>query len=427
MYPFPLTAFTVTSVDNPWTYVVFLVIGFFFGLVLEISGFGNSKKLAAQFYFSDLTVLKVMFGAIVTAMVLLFTGIGLGLVDYNLVYVNTTYLWPMIVGGLIMGVGFIIGGFCPGTSLVSMTTGKIDGFFFVGGVLGGIFLFGETERFYDQWWNVAGYMGRFTLMDWLNLPNGVVVTIIVAMALFMFWGSEQLERIFGKRDLAKEPKLRVAGAAALFAMAVLTIIIGVPSQDQKYSRVIINRTLAGTEVKTPYSADAALAAREMQISPAELFKTIYDQKTILHMIDVRSEADYNLYHIRGAINIPVSQLNSHIKSFLAEAKPNAVYVVMSNDETAATTAWKMLVAESVPNSYILDGGINNWIAAFGKDDPGIKPASTTADDQLRYIFPAALGDRYQSCDPSPIEYEAIEFTPKIQLQMKRDKSGGGCG
>lgn len=171
MYPFPLTAFTVTSVDNPWTYVVFLVIGFFFGLVLEISGFGNSKKLAAQFYFSDLTVLKVMFGAIVTAMVLLFTGIGLGLVDYNLVYVNTTYLWPMIVGGLIMGVGFIIGGFCPGTSLVSMTTGKIDGFFFVGGVLGGIFLFGETERFYDQWWNVAGYMGQFASWTGSTCPT----------------------------------------------------------------------------------------------------------------------------------------------------------------------------------------------------------------------------------------------------------------
>jgi rhodanese-related sulfurtransferase/uncharacterized membrane protein YedE/YeeE len=427
MYPFPLTAFTVTSAENPWTYVVFLVIGFFFGYVLETAGFGNSKKLAAQFYFSDLTVLKVMFGAIVTAMVLLFSGIGLGLVDYNLIYVNTTYLWPMILGGLIMGVGFIVGGFCPGTSLVSMTTGKIDGMFFVGGVLGGIFLFGETEKYYDQWWNTAGYMGRFTIMDWLNLPNGVVVTIIVAMALFMFWGAEQLERIFGKRDLAKEPKLRIAGAVALFAVAIFTIFVGVPSQQEKYSRVTITRNTAAEDVKLKYSADEALAAREMQISPAELFKTIYDQKTILHMIDVRSEADYNLYHIRGAVNIPLDELNSHIKTMLAEAKPNAVYVVMSNDETAATQAWKMLIAESVPNSYILDGGINNWIAFFGKDDPEIIGSNTAADDQLKYIFPAALGDKYESCDPSPIEYEKVEFTPKIQLQVKRDKSGGGCG
>jgi len=83
-------------------------------------------------------VLKVMFGAIVTAMVLMFTMIGLGILDYNLVWVNPTYLGSGIVGGLIMGVGFIIGGFCPGTSLAAMATGKIDGIFFVGGVLGGI-------------------------------------------------------------------------------------------------------------------------------------------------------------------------------------------------------------------------------------------------------------------------------------------------
>ena len=138
-------------------YLVFGLIGFGFGFVLESSGFGNSKKLAAQFYFKDLTVLKVMFGAIVTAMVLIFAMVGLGILDYNLVWVNPTYLWPGIVGGLIMGVGFIVGGFCPGTSLVAMATRKIDGLFFVLGGLFGIFLFGETERFYDMWWNFSGY------------------------------------------------------------------------------------------------------------------------------------------------------------------------------------------------------------------------------------------------------------------------------
>src|SRR4030067_2377936 len=116
---FPLQAFLLPLSENPWTYLVFGVIGFGFGFVLELSGFGNSKKLAAQFYFKDLTVLKVMFGAIVTAMVLIFLSSAVGILDFNLVYVPETYLWPGLLGGVIMGFGFIIGGFCPGSSVVS--------------------------------------------------------------------------------------------------------------------------------------------------------------------------------------------------------------------------------------------------------------------------------------------------------------------
>ena len=415
MYPFPLPALQATSADNPLTYVVFLVIGFFFGYILESAGFGNSKKLAAQFYFRDLTVLKVMFGAIVTAMVLMFTMIGLGILDYNLVWVNPTYLSSGIVGGLIMGVGFIIGGFCPGTSLTAMATGKIDGIFFVLGGLTGIFIFGEVEKFFDSWWQNSGYLGRFTLMDWLNLPAGIVVTLIVLMALFMFWGAEQLEKYIGKRDLKREPKWRYGLGAALLAGAVATVVIGTPTTDQKWEKI--------AAVK-----QAALDNREVQISPAELYTTMFDNNLITVMIDVRSEADYNLYHINGAVNVPLPQVESVVPKLLAQYSPHTVYVVMSNDEAAATTAWKKLAANSVTNVYILEGGVNNWIAFFGKDDPEIVPVSNPpANDQLRYLFPAVLGSRYKSCYPNPQEYEELEFTAKIKLELKRDKSGGGCG
>ncbi len=92
-------------------YTITFLIGAAFGYVLEIGGFGNSTKLAAQFYLKDMTVFKVMFMGIIVAMVLVFAASGLGWLDYNRVYVNPTYLWPGVVGGLIMGVGFIIGGF----------------------------------------------------------------------------------------------------------------------------------------------------------------------------------------------------------------------------------------------------------------------------------------------------------------------------
>jgi hypothetical protein len=99
---------------------------------------------------------------------------------------------------------------------------------------------------------------------------------------------------------------------------------------------------------------------------------------------------------------------------------------MSNDETAATDAWKQLVASSVPNVYVLEGGVNNWIAFFGEGED-FQSASSPGMDRLGYIFPAALGSSYESCDPNPIHYEELEFEAKIKLELKRDKSGGGCG
>ena len=107
--------------------LVTLAVGFCFGFVLERAGFGNARNLAAQFYLYDMRVLKVMFTAIVTAMLLIFAAAAFGVLDFGALEVPATYLGPAIVGGLLLGVGFILGGYCPGTSLVSMSTLKIDG------------------------------------------------------------------------------------------------------------------------------------------------------------------------------------------------------------------------------------------------------------------------------------------------------------
>ncbi|MCP4628014.1 MAG: YeeE/YedE family protein, partial [bacterium] len=109
------------------SYIIAFILGIAFGFTLERAGFGSSKKLAMQFYFRDMTVLKVMFTAIVTTMVgVLYLNLA-DILDFSLIYLNPTYLWPQVVGGLIMGVGFVVGGYCPGTSLVASATGKIDG------------------------------------------------------------------------------------------------------------------------------------------------------------------------------------------------------------------------------------------------------------------------------------------------------------
>lgn len=411
---FPLQPFVQPLALHPWTYLVFGMIGFGFGYILEISGFGNSKKLAAQFYFKDLTVLKVMFTAIVTAMVLLYLSSAVGILNFNLVYVPETYLWPGIVGGLIMGIGFIVGGFCPGTSVVSASTFKIDGMVFVLGAFFGVFIFGETVQPIWNWWNQSGYYGRLTLMDVFHLPTGIVVLLVVLMALFMFWGGEKLEKIIGKRDLSHEPKLKYGGAAILVLAAVAIILIGQPTPAQKWAKISSTKT-------------ALLSNREVQIHPGELLASIGNKSLNVIMIDVRNDEDYNQFHVKNAIHVPLDKIETIVPKLLTINTANTVIVTMSNDETGATEAWKFLEAESVPNVYILEGGINNWISIFGNQDTDIKPIhGLVSDDQLRYQFPAALGDRYPSSDPAPYEW-AINYTPKIKLEAQKKISGGGCG
>jgi rhodanese-related sulfurtransferase len=411
LFPLPLNQL----LGHYGAYLVFLAVGFAFGYVLEISGFGFSPKLAAQFYFKEMTVLKVMFTGIIVAMVLIFLSSALGLLDYNLIWVNPTYLWPGIVGGLLMGVGFIVGGFCPGTSLVALSTFKIDGLFFALGVLFGIFIFGETVEYFETFW-YSSYMGRFTLPELFGLPTGWVVLGVVLMALFMFWGAEQLERIFGGMDPKKAPRWRYYGAGALLAVAVVAIIIGQPTTADRWERIASEKELL-------------LNARDVQIHPGELLHTMHDHDLKLIMIDVRDEADYNLFHIADARRVDLDDLVPLSKEVQLEP-PNTVVVVMSNDEAAATEAWKTLTAQSVVNVYILDGGVNNWIATFVQDDLRIRPSSLSSppDDVLSYEFAAALGAAFPAADPDFHEWEGIlEYIPKIKLELKKGPSGGGCG
>ena len=393
-------------------YLVYLVIGILFGAVLETAGFGNSKKLAAQFYFKDLTVFKVMFTAIIVACVLIFLSSAMGLLDYNLVWVPPTYLWPGIVGGLIMGVGFIVGGFCPGTSLVAMATGKVDGVFFVLGVLTGIFLFGETVSSFAVFFD-SSYMGRFTLPELFGVSYGVVVVAVVVMALAMFWGAEKVEGAIGGPTAQRAPRWAPAGATALVALAVGSLVLGQPDNEDRWATIEAEQT-------------AMLDARAVYIEPAELLSLIHDSRIKAVLLDVRDERYYNQFHVQGARRLPLSDAVATASELMREPA-NTVFVTMSNDETAATEAWKRLRAESLPNVYILAGGVNNWIRTYS-DDTFLQQRLVRGRDneQPAYRFEAALGARHPAAEPNPTAFE-IEFEPKVKLELKRAAEGGGCG
>ncbi len=415
MAPFAL----VVVLGKVGAYAVYLLIGIGFGAALEAAGFANSRKLAAQFYLKDMTVLKVMFTGIITAMVLIFLASAVGILNYNALYVPATYLWPGIVGGLIMGVGFILGGFCPGTSIVALASLKIDGFFFFLGLLAGVFVFGETIGIFADFW-YSSHMGRFTLPEWLNLPTGVVVFLVVLMAVGAFWMAERAEGAFGegKTDARPvRPITRLAAAAGLTVMAVVVMGMGQPTPADKWRRIA-----------DEYSP--LLEGREVQISAGEFINVAGNSQINLMVLDVRNERDYNLFHLVDSRRVTLEDIGDGLLTdeFLEEPS-NTLFVLVSNDEINSTEAWKLLVSESVLNVYLLEGGINGWLDRFAGEGAceGCRPIEgNVSEGSLRYRFDSALGANRPIADPDTFRDLALPFIPKVKMETKTELKGG-CG
>jgi len=180
----------------PTVAVVAMLLGVGFGVALEQAGFGNAKTLAGQWYGYNFAVLRVMFTAIVVAALGLFGLWYVGVVDLSQVYVNETFLWPQLVGGLIFGFGFVIGQYCPGTAVVACATGKFDAMAFMAGFFAGVVVFAFAFPLVEGFYN-SGSMGRLLLPDALGVPAGVVVLGVVVMALGAFALTHVLDRKLG--------------------------------------------------------------------------------------------------------------------------------------------------------------------------------------------------------------------------------------
>lgn len=302
--------------------VVAVVIGIAFGFVLERAGFGRATKLAAQFYLRDLTVFKVMFGAIVTAMLGLVVASSIGLTslrDISESIVSWTYVWPMLAGGFLLGVGFIVSGYCPGTSIVAMASGSIDGLFAVVGVVTGTFVYSELlqiPRFHQ--FHGSGEKGAWFLYDLVPVPPPLLAAIIAVVALAAFVGAEKLERIFGGALAVAE---RRPVRQRRFAFAT----IGIAS------------VVAVALIAVPMSAPAA-APQAATITAAELAKRLVAEPWRVRVVDLRENAKDRI-------------AGSEI------VKPDAVAEIPDDGRTVVIVG---TAARVPPHARLLAGGFDAW-------------------------------------------------------------------
>jgi uncharacterized membrane protein YedE/YeeE len=179
------------------------LIGTGFGFALEQAGFSSSRRLAGMFYGYDTTVIKVFFTAAIVALAGSQLMNYFGILNLNQVYVNELYTSAAIIGGIIMGAGFIMGGFCPGTGLCALSTGKIDALVYAAGGLTGAFLFAETYPFIQNLAN-SNYKGPVKINEAIGVSPGVFALLLIISAALMFWAAEIAEKKFARQEITKE-------------------------------------------------------------------------------------------------------------------------------------------------------------------------------------------------------------------------------
>lgn len=163
-----------------------LVTGIAFGMFLEKAGFGNARKLVQQFYLKDMAMFKVLFSAIVTAMLGIYWLSYFGVLDITLIYINASYVWPQVLGGIVFGFGFVLAGLCPGTSCVAVFTGKLDGLAVFAGIFAGLILFAWTEPGLKGFLSTSS-LGDLSLYELFHVDYGLLTFLIAAFAILAFW------------------------------------------------------------------------------------------------------------------------------------------------------------------------------------------------------------------------------------------------
>lgn len=189
-----------------------LALGFAFGFVLENAGFGSPCKLTAQFRLSDWSVFKVMFTAIV------FTSVGLmiagwaGLISMQAIFIPPALVGAAAIGGALVGCGFAVGGYCPGTSVVGLMSGRLDASLFLLGLLIGTLVFAGAYDQLEALTSMGEYAKADTIPEALGVSSLWVNVAMVIAAVAVFVGGSALERRFGGPVSAEQA---VAGAAPL--------------------------------------------------------------------------------------------------------------------------------------------------------------------------------------------------------------------
>lgn len=172
-------------ISPEWNHVFAVIIGIAFGFVMESSGFSSSRKIMGSFYGYDFTMIRVFMTAGITALIGVLYMDYFGWIDRHELFVVPTFLGATISGGVLMGLGFLAAGFCPGTSFLAAAIGKIDGMVFILGAFLGILFFGEIFPLISDFY-YADSWGPVTIEQGLGIPPEWFALVFTLFSVILF-------------------------------------------------------------------------------------------------------------------------------------------------------------------------------------------------------------------------------------------------
>lgn len=331
---------------NELNYIVALIIGIAFGFVLEQAGFSSSKKLVGVFYGYDFVVLRVFFTAAVTAMLGIIILSHYGLLDTEIIAINPTFMWSAIVGGVIMGFGFILGGYCPGTGVCAAAVGKIDGMLFMVGAMFGVFIFAEGYPWFE--WIYKGWnYGEIKIFDTLSMSQGAFAVLLTVVAVGAFWATTMIETKVNKGVQKDKTPVSYYAGFSLLVIVIAIFTIFMPSQKQTLLAKVNEASFIGSH-------------RIARIDADEAAFRIMDQDPKFVLIDVRDEKSFAKYALPHAVNIQTKNMFGKEWTDLLGNK-NTLKVFYSYKEEDASKAAVIASEMGYTNIAILAGGLEGFV------------------------------------------------------------------
>lgn len=344
------TMYQLDTLSSAKAFLASLLIGIAFGFFLERAGFGSSRRLAGVFYFKDMAVIKVMFTAVITAALGLTVCIVLGWIALESIYLMPTVYGAYVVGGLIFGVGFVMGGWCPGTAAAGLASGKIDALIFLLGAVIGSALFNEMFSLIKplyEW----GQSGVVLVYDTLGTGRAVFNILLSVAAVVMFWGCEWIER-------RKTGQSLWAGTSVLKTLSIgaltLSIMLAAVGSGGPFGA---SPTQAGGTASAESALLESVDMAQDHIEPEELADRMLRHEPGLVVVDVRPAEEYMDYHLPGALNVPLKDIHQTLAAY----KNVGTIVLYSNGMTHPVQARDSLYRSGYTNAYILTEGLNGFI------------------------------------------------------------------